>query len=523
MGAFLTLADANTGGNVQINVQGPLMKLTQKVIFISLLALCFAWNCHAQTWTYVQESLSSANCVGSSQCSTFGAGDVVPTTAGTVRVMVVDTDCTSSGNCSNGHISSVTGGGASWTVCPNCYITVGGEQKDMAYSITCPTTANCGVGGGFANFSITLTGASVGMFRFWLYEFMPPSASVASFDTSTSTGSSSVSCPGNPGVCTAIGLGPRPATDIIIQDRLGNGPGPWNGWSSPYFQSMFRDGFVLNDSTGVAPTMTQGVANGTAGFGAIAFKSSAGIFTPPTAHMKAVNYVNYGKNTSPSNLVTCSPSCSITIPATSAGNLLYLEAGDQSSTLIQSVSDSAGDNWQVPSTTGTSTCRNTMSGGYALSCAYVLSTATAGVTHLNITMTGSSSVSFAVMEIQPLGGVFSLDVQGSTVNSASLTPFGKSLSLAKGADDVIFQTAFIPGGTTGVSYYPIPQSSPSLGPQFFENQAGFATLLDATTGVVPVWGDQQNNQTLVTGVAFKISSGTATAPNPPTGLTAVVN
>ena len=253
--------------------------------------------------------------------------------------------------------------------------------------------------------------------------------------------------------------------------------------------------------------MTTARSGAAAGFAAIAFKSSLGIFSGPQRKMTAVNYVN-------TNGINCSPSCSLTIPATGSGNLLYLEAADLNGAHISSVSGAGA--WVVP--TGTNTCRNTI-GGDALSCAYVLST-TAGVTSLNITMTGSGSTSFAVTEVSPQGGAFSLDVQGSTQNAASYNPSGQPLTLS-GADDVIFQTIFIPGGTTAVTYYPEPRSSPAQAQMFFNNNAGFAVLLDATTGVVPEWANQQNNATLVTGIAFK--TGTATAPAPPSSLTAVVN
>jgi hypothetical protein len=87
-----------------------------------------------------------------------------------------------------------------------------------------------------------------------------------------------------------------------------------------------------------------------------------------------------------------------------------------------------------------------------------------------------------------------------------------------GTNDAIFQAIFVPGGTSGVSFYPIAYTAGSDG--FFDTNAAQATLLNASSGVVPIWVNEQNNVTVVSGVAFK--TGTAVALAPPTGLIAVV-
>ena len=158
-----------------------------------------------------------------------------------------------------------------------------------------------------------------------------------------------------------------------------------------------------------------------------------------------------------------------------------------------------------------------LAGNDALSCAYNLS-ATGGTTQL--TVTGNSSNDFfAVWEIASKSGPFSLDAIGSATNSASLNPSGVSLSLT-GANDVIFQSAFVPGGTSSVSYDTYPRI-PGQGTMFFNNQAANAALLNTTNGNAPKWIDQQNQGTIVSGIAFR--TGTATTLAPPTGLAAVVN
>ena len=86
----------------------------KKIVFIFALALSFAWNCKAQSWTYVQDSLATFCSAGSTNC-TVGPGNILPTAAGTVWIMLLTTN-------GNNSIKSVTGGGGTWVHCPNCLI-----------------------------------------------------------------------------------------------------------------------------------------------------------------------------------------------------------------------------------------------------------------------------------------------------------------------------------------------------------------------------------------------------------------
>ncbi len=469
------------------------MNFIKKALFILALALGFAHNSHAQTWTFVQEALNSYCVPGQTSCS-FSSGTLAPTTAGTVRVIFVRS--ANASNAPNVTISSVSGAGSTWNLCPasSCHI-FGNDDLDMAYAI--------GGSGGQTNITVTLSGASgSAFFTVYLYEFLPPAGATASFDAS---GTVNHAC--SSGTTTGVPLSVT-ATDLILTGRGNGDPSSWNAYGAPYMQLPSNNALSLNDSTGTAPTV--GCVGSTLIFNAIAFKSTAGTFTPPASKMKAVNYVN-------NNGMSCTPGCALAIPSTGSGNLLYLEAADINGAFISSVSGAG--TWVVPS--GTNSCRGSM-GSNALSCAYVLAT-TPGATSLNITMTGSGATAFAIMEVQPLGGAsFSLDVQGATQNAASFNPSGQHLTLS-GNSDVIFQTFFVPGGTTAETYYPIPPSAPKQGPMFFNNQAAFVALPNASSGVTPTWDNQQNNATLVTGVAFKTVSGTAQAPAPPSGLAAVVN
>jgi len=117
-------------------------------------------------------------------------------------------------------------------------------------------------------------------------------------------------------------------------------------------------------------------------------------------------------------------------------------------------------------------------------------------------MSGGSNASFAVWEVATTSGVFALDAQGSANNSASYNPSGVLLSLT-GSNDVIFQSAFVNGGTSSVGFYPLPRI-PGQGTQFFNNEAACAALLNTTNGAAPLWANQQNNATVVTGVAFNV-------------------
>jgi len=132
-------------------------------------------------------------------------------------------------------------------------------------------------------------------------------------------------------------------------------------------------------------------------------------------------------------------------------------------------------------------------------------------------MSGTSNTSFAIWEVASASGPFTLDAQGSATNSPSYSPKGVALALT-GTNDVIFQGSYVPGGTSAISFYPMPRI-PGQGTMFFNNEAACAALLNTANGAAPVWADEQNNATVVSGVAFR----TGTAPAPPTGLAAVVN
>ena len=460
----------------------------KRVLFISMLALGFAWNCHAQTWTYVQDSLITYCQPNTSSCN-FVGGNMIPTTAGTIWVVLITTP-------TNVKISSVTGGGGTWTLCPasSCHLfsTTPAGNMDLAYNLS----GNAGT----ASITVNLSGSAGAFFGGNFYEILPPAGSTASFDTAGTA--SQASCSGQ---CTGVGLslGSQTQTDAVLQILNSNGPIGWNAWSSPYTTLTNGDGLYLNANSGTAPTVTVRTPANGATFTAIAFKSTLGSFTPPTLPMSLVNYTS-----TVGSSLGCNPSCSLTVPSTAAGHLLYLQSATLNGSHITSVS--GGGTWVAPSG-----CQSTIpSTSDVISCAYVLSSA-AGATSVNITMSGGSAVGFAFWEVASTNGPFIFDVVGSATNTASVSPGGVALTL-NGTNDAIFQAAFVPGGTSGVTWYPLPNAFP-----FFDNNAAGAALLNASSGVRPFWANEQNNVTAVTGIAFR--TGTGTAPAPPTGLAAVVH
>src|SRR6267142_2968951 len=443
------------------------------------------------TWTWVQDSpVIFCGQYGSISSCTIGAAQIAPTQPGSVWVIQVMTP-------NNVTITSITGGGGTWIKCPNCHaFNPSGFSIDAWYNLT-------GNAGTTQNITINLSGASGAFFNINFFELLPPPGTTASYDDSGSvirTGCTT---------CTAVQLNNITATDIIIENPGGASQAAWNSWSAPYVTDTNGGAYSLNTRSGAAPTTTfDAVSNPS--FMAIAFKSSAGIFTPPTPQYSVVNFKAVTQ--------TCSPTCALSFPATGAGHLLYLEAADLNNDHIVSVN--GGGNWVVP--TGANTCQinYVQAGNNAFSCAYVLSSV-AGATSINVTLNGNSSTGFGIWEIATTSGTFTLDTQGSHVNAASFAPPGQALTL-NGANDVIFQMGFVPGGASAVSYYPqsyIDHNSTYI----LFNEASESLLLDSgPTAPVPVWINPQNNTTAVTGVAF-MTVGGPTPPSPPTGLTATVH
>jgi hypothetical protein len=433
----------------------------------------------ASTWTFVQDGVITSCNAGSSSCI-FQNNNVIPTTAGSVMLVRIHTP-------NNVTITSVSGGGGTWQLCPasSCHLfdSAINDNQDIAYSLS-------GTGGA-TNFTVNLSGAASGFFGGNFMEFLPPPGSIPSFDAANV--STSATCTTCSGAVLAI-----TATDLIVQVISGNGAGGTNAWkafSAPYLTDYASDGINLNATSGIAPTITLPSAG--ADFTGIAFKTNLGSYTPPSG---SISVVNYTSNTQAG--ITCNPSCSFSVPSTGSGHLLYLQGG--ASSFISSVS--GGGTWVVPSG-----CRIAIPGstGGSLSCAYVLSS-TSGAVTVNVTMQSGGPAAFALWEIASAGSQFSLDNLGTAQRpgSPNLTVPGVALVLS-GTNDVIFQSAWISGGSNAISLYPGPENPDGQGTFFYSNNtglnnAGSAVLLNTTNGTAPIWmnGGTNSAGTGVTGIAF---------------------
>ncbi len=474
----------------------------KKVVFIFLLALGSAWNCHAQSWSFVQQSISPTCIAPASSCH-IAPLDSLPTVAGSGWIIMINTQ-------TNITITSVctwlncNGTSAGWTPCPSCHIysSAVGHNLDAWYNVS-NTPA------GSTDFTVTFSGSSGSILDVELIEFLPPPGSTAVFDTAGT--SAATPCSGS--TCTGVAL-TLSGTDFVYQSMHGANPTGWNAWSSPYITDYSGDGIGLNITSGAAPTVTIGGTQ--AMFMALAFKSTAGSFTPPAKQYSVVNFANSGVNG-----LACNPSCTLSIPATGSGHLLYLESGADNGGYISSVS--GGGTWMVPSACQVNLVGSGNDAGhnFKLSCAYVLSS-TSGVTSLNIA--GGGNMYFAAWEIASTSGTFQLDGNPLTA-TRSPTYVIQGITLpTTGANDVAFQSVFCPGGVSSVTFYPQPRVGlPGAGGQFFPAQAADGVLLN-TGPTVPtaVWPSANNKSTSVAGIAFKTSGG-PTPPAPPTVLKAVVH
>ena len=461
----------------------------------------------ASTWTWVQDSpVVFCGQMGSISSCTIGAAQIAPTQAGSVWVVSTSTP-------NNVTVTSVTGGGGQWFPCPNCHISnPSGYTVNAWYNLT-------GNAGTTQNITINLSGTSGAFFNIDFFEILPPVGATASLDDSGSTIGSNCT------VCTEPALNVT-ATDMILYNPGGKAAqADWKAYSSPVITDVNGGGFNLNTTSGAAPTMNLAVANNPSMW-AMAFKSTAGIFTPPSYQNQnsIVQFFSPPGNNAP----TCNPTCTLNLPQpTGAGHLLFVMAANLNNDHITSVS--GGGTWIVP--TGANTCQANWSlvqaSGAAFSCAYVLSS-TAGVSSINVTLNGTSSTGFGIWEIaSSTGSPWVFDTQGSHINSSlpNFSPPGQALT-TQGTNDVIFQGGFVPGGaSSGGSFYPQTYILHQGTGYILFNEASEAVLLNSGPAApTPIWVNPQGNgqNTGVIGIAFT-AAGVSTAPSPPTGLTAIVH
>ena len=423
-------------------------------------------------WTYVQAMAPGISCAS----TTCALTQFTPTVAGSVWIVITT-------NASNISPSSITLGGGTWVHCTACQgYTSGLFATDIYYNLGGTTgTSTIDV-----NYATAPSTPSLAEF----IEISPPSGYTASYDTGGYNASATCTT-----TCTGATL-TLSGNDAIIMptDYLTN----WNGWNFitggtgySWFADWTGDGLCLNCTLGTAPSasVTTSPVGGWVG-AEIAFKSTAGTFSTPAP------VFNFANITSPNGAAeyNCSPTCSITIPSTTAGNLLYVEASTEVyGDYISSIS--GGGTWVIP--TG---CQEQITTPSTLnvSCAYVLS-ATGSTTSVSITLDGSSSATgLAVFEVHRTSGTWALDTDGATANTASFTPTLQALTLS-GTNDVIFQAMGDQGGIESCQFLPWYTFNQPL----TTNTSIFALLNTAGTPSTPVCYNPQDSATVVHGVAFK--------------------
>src|SRR5215472_13980384 len=232
-------------------------------LLLLLFLLLLVPSSRAQTWTYVQESVITYCANNTSSCSNFG-GTMIPTLSNSIWIFGIST--------TNDVTATVSGGGATWTECATCTTFLSGFRRNRVFYAIGGTA-------GSTNFSITLSGSSGSAFAVTFVEVLPPAGATASFDVGGATASSTCS-----GTCTGVGL-TLSSTDVVVQFLNRTAPANWKGWASPYETLPNGDGIHVNARAGSEAAPSVNVLPGATGavFSAIAFKSSAGSFTPPAA------------------------------------------------------------------------------------------------------------------------------------------------------------------------------------------------------------------------------------------------
>ena len=172
---------------------------------------------------------------------------------------------------------------------------------------------------------MTLSANAVGYYSVSFLEALPPAGYTGSFDVGGSQANSSCSAS-----CNGVALS-LTATDIVFQvaDPGTNTAGPL-ACSSPYVTDSNGNCVYLNATSGSAPTTAQATTSYNS-IVAVAFKTTAGSFTKPALPFTMQNIVATNAGT-----LNCSPTCSLTVPSTGSGHLLYfVSAGEASQVTFQ--------------------------------------------------------------------------------------------------------------------------------------------------------------------------------------------
>jgi hypothetical protein len=442
------------------------------------------------TWAYLQNPSSWApSVIVANQCTSAATSctlGILPTTAGGIGVAgIISSNNITITSC------SYSPSGNSFTLCSSggCHTpnNVSGQNEDGVYyvnEVANDTSITCNFSAG-----ITFPGNGSGL---QFYEMLPPVGTTASLDGVATTSVST---------CTSCTLAAPTITGIDGVIHLIQTNNPLVGYTPPYFLDFLGNPYGINVISSTPNTITQ-VGGGNFLDSALAFKSSVGLgltVNPPIIWSQ-VNALSASFTTNLYQNQTCNPTCSVPIQSTGSGNLFFVEtiSNTSSTSFISSVT--GGGTWVIPS--GSNTCQIGQATIGAISCAYVLSD-TSGVSSLNVTMSGTSTVNFATYEISKSGGAISLDTQNSTYRSSAIAnPSGQVLTLS-GRNDVCMQaiqeTGVGSAFPVAVSLYPLPGAYSSA----YSGGAGmFGLLMNTNSGNPPVWQSASSINT-VSGICFK--------------------
>jgi hypothetical protein len=396
----------------------------------------------------------------------------------TTNNVTISRVCTNDTTCASGNDN--------WTLCATsgCHqnnASLGLPNEDMAYNVNGTVSSS--------SFTVILSGSSGSTILMWIFEVIPPSGFTPSFDGAAVATHASCS------TCTMA------APSVSGTDAVFHFPNPTltqatvNPASSPYFQDFNGTVFGMNITSSTAPTFTQ--TSGAFMDSAIAFKTTSA-FTSDSGN-SLFSIFSATSQTFAGISCNASPGCTVTIPSTGTGDLIYIQGVNINGDNISSVTGAGS--WTVPSGANTCQVALTADASDVLSCAYNLSSSS-GTTTLTIKTSGTASFSFNIFEVSRSSGSFTLDVQSATQNATSLSPPGSAVTLT-GANDVIFQSLLCPGGCNEISYYPYSSTNTNggNGPNFSGNSASVARL-NTNDGTAPIWG-YTGGTTVATAVAFK--------------------
>lgn len=436
-------------------------------------------------WTVIQDT-GDDTCVSGTSCQNRG---MQATISGTVWVMCVNL-------VANVQISTITGTGSSgWTVQSSTHMvdTTTGNYMECATS----TAGTAGAG----PFTVNLTATNGAGFFTVFFELLPPPGYTGSFDNGAVNLSNNViTCT----TCTAASV-VTTATDAVVRVAIeANTPRSPNFWSSPYLTSQGSEGIGLNIPPGTdTPTFTQS-PTGIADDVAVALKSTAITFNNPGPKYKLVNLTLAGGG----NGLSCTPACtSLTIPSTTAGNLLFIYAANLlNGVTISSINDGHSGTYSFPSGAGTCSVQVTHSSSFwAQRCGYTLSVP-GGVTSLTITMSGNGTTGFLVTEYSRNDNkAWTLDTQNSST-TASPTSYTACPSLTfSGTDDLVFLQYTQNGGPWApTNYFVTPYPGTGVGVLNAESN-GLASIDMMTYQQCTIFSPQTgvNNPMAIALIAFQ--------------------